>query len=550
MRLPLLILMVCGIGFVLVGGCTNTSAPPAVSPTMEQTPMPAVVQTTLSVSDDTLCGELVYCGYAPAGTQPVKSTRCDQLYTLRMQNDQKVLQCLKNPPETEGNNSVDTVPCIPGTGTAGVCAGYGIKSDRDTGLGGNAKDEPGWDGSIRQTGDGGYIVSGSINTDGSPGHGAEDMWVVKLNPSGIFQWQKVLGGRDRDESFSIQQTTDDGYILIGSTESDNTGDVGSNHGGSDIWVVKLSPGGDIQWQKVLGGAGFESGRSIEQTTDGGYILIGSTESDNTGDVGSNHGGSDIWVVRLSPGGGIQWQKVLGGADFESGRSIRQTTDGGYVLAGNTESDNTGNVGSNHGKSDIWVVKLNTAGDIQWQKVLGGSDREESFSIRRTTGGGSILTGTTDSDNTGDVGSNHGGSDVWVVRLNPAGAIQWQKLLGGNGFESGRSIAQTKDDGSILTGSTDSDNTGDVGTNPGGSAIWVVKINPAGDLQWEKVLGGNGFESGRSIEQTTDDGYILAGNTDSDNTGDVGSNPGGSATWVVKLNAGGAIQWQMVPGEVG
>ena len=116
------------------------------------------------------------------------------------------------------------------------------------------------------------------------------MWVVKLNPSGIFQWQKVLGGRDREESFSIQQTSDDGYILIGSTDSDNTGDVGSNHGESDIWVVKLSPGGDIQWQKVLGGAGFESGRSIEQTTDGGYILIGSTESDNTGDVGSNHGG--------------------------------------------------------------------------------------------------------------------------------------------------------------------------------------------------------------------------------------------------------------------
>jgi hypothetical protein len=376
------------------------------------------------------------------------------------------------------------------------------------------------------------------------------MWVVKLNPSGFVQWEKVLGGRDRDESFSMQQTTDDGYILIGSTDSDNTGDVGQNHGESDIWVVKLSPSGDIQWQRVLGGAGFESGRSIEQTTDGGYILIGSTDSDNTGDVGPNHGGSDIWVVKLSPGGGIQWQKVLGGAGFDSGRSIQQTTDGSYVLAGNTDSDNTGNVGSNHGGSDIWVVKLNTAGDIQWQQVLGGRDREESFSIHRTTGGGSILIGTTDSDNTGDVGSNHGASDVWVVRLNPAGAIQWQKLLGGEGFESGRSIDQTKDDGSLLTGSTDSDNTGDVGTNPGGSAIWVVKLNPAGDLQWEKVLGGNGFESGRSIEQTTDDGSILAGNTGSDNTGDVGSNPGGSALWVVKLNAGGAIQWQLIPGQAG
>jgi hypothetical protein len=556
MRLPILILIACGIGFVLVGGCTNTAS---TSPTVGQPATPTVEvpaplsQSTMPVSDtDTLCGELVYCGYAPAGSEilPVRSIRCDQLYTLRMQNDQKVLQCLKNPPEAEVNNSVVTTPCMPGTGTAGDCAGYGLQSDRDTGLDGSGNNEPGWDRSTRPTSDGGYIVSGSINTDVSPGHGAEDMWVVKLNPAGIIQWQKVLGGSDREESFSILQTTDDGYILIGSTDSDNSGDVGSNHGASDIWVVKLNPAGSIQWQKVLGGQGFETGRSIQHTMDNGYILIGSTDSDNSGDVGPNHGASDIWVVKLNPAGGIQWQKVLGGKGFEAGRSIDQMTDGGYILTGTTESDNSGNVGSNHGGSDIWVVKLNPAGDIQWQKVLGGSDREESFSIRRTNGGASILTGTTDSDNTGDMGSNHGGSDIWVVKLNPAGAILWQKVLGGNGFESGRSIEQTTDDGYILAGTTNNDDTGDVGSNHGGSAIWVVKLNPAGDLQWQKVLGGNGFESGRSIEQSKDDGYILAGNTDSDNSGDVGSNQGESAVWVVKLNPAGNIQWQIVPGEVG
>ena len=464
-----------------------------------------------------------------------------------MQNDQKVLQCLRNPPETVTNNSVVTPPCMPGTGN---CTGDILKSDRDTGLSGSGNNEPGWDRSSQQTSDGGYIVGGSINTEVSPGHGAEDMWVIKMNPAGTIQWQKVLGGKDRDEGFSTQQTTDDGYILIGSTDSSNTGDVGSNHGKSDIWVVKLNPAGDIEWQRVLGGAGFETGRSIGQTTDGGYILIGSTDSSSTGDVGPNHGGSDIWVVKLNPGGGIQWQQVLGGADYDAGRSIDQTTDGGYILAGNTESSDTGNVGPNHGGSDIWVVKLNTAGDIQWQQVLGGSDREESFSIHRTSDAGSILTGTTDSDNSGDVGPTHGGTDAWVVKLNPAGAIQWQRTLGGNGFETGRSIEQTSDEGSILTGSTDSDNTGNVGSNPGGSAVWVVRLNPAGDIQWEKVRGGNGFEAGRSIAQTSDDGYILAGITDSDDTGDVGPNHDGSVLWVVKLNPGGEIQWQLVPGEAG
>jgi hypothetical protein len=553
MQPSFLFLVLCCIVFVLVGGCTNTaSPPPAITPTMTQT-TPQTVQTTPPVSEsDTLCGELVYCGYAPAGSEipPVRSTRCDLLYTLRMQNDQDVLQCLKNPPVAEVTNSVVTPQCISGTGTAGTCPLNGLPSDRDTGLAGGGNNEAGWDRSTRPTGDGGYIVSGSITTDVSRGHGAEDMWVVKLNPAGIFQWEKVLGGSDRDQSFSIQQTADDGYILIGSTDSDNSGDSGPNHGGSDIRVVKLNSAGGIQWQKVLGGNGFETGRSIRQTTDNGYILIGSTDSDNSGDVGPTHGGSDIWVVKLNSVGSIQWQKVLGGAGFDAGRSIDQMTDGGYTLTGTTNSDNSGNVGPNHGKTDIWVVKLNTVGDIQWQKVLGGSGSEESFSIHRTAGGACVLTGSTDSDISGDVGANHGESDIWVVSLNPAGAILWQKVLGGKGFDVGRSIEQSVDDGYILAGSTTSDDTGDVGANHGGSAIWVVKLSPGGDLQWQKVLGGNGFEDGRSIEQSMDNGYILAGNTNSDNSGDVGANHGGSALWVVKLNQVGDIQWQMLPGEAG
>ena len=505
MKLPILIFMVCVIGFVLAGGCTNTaSTPPEVTPTMEQPATPTVqvpatlVQSTMPVSATyTVCGGLVSCGDTPTGveTQPVKS---------------------------EGNSS--------------------------SGRWGN--EESGWDRSLQQTSDSGYIVSGGINAEVSPGHGSEDMWVVKLNPVGTIQWQQALGGSDREESFSIRETLDGGYILTGVTDSDNTGDVGPNHGGSDIWVVKLKPSGGIQWQKVLGGKGFESGKSIYPTTDGGYILTGVTDSDNTGDVGPNHGGSDIWVVKLNQIGDIQWQQVLGGEGDESGRSILPTAGGEYILTGFTDSDNTGDVGPNHGGSDIWVVKLTPAGTILWQQVLGGSDREESFSIRQTLDTGFVLTGVTDSDNTGDVGPNHGGSDIWVVKLNPAGTIQWQKVLGGKAFESGRSIDPTTDGGYILTGVTDSDNTGDVGPNHGGSDIWVVKLFQTGDIQWQKVLGGDGDESGRSIQQTADGLYILSGVTDPDNTGNVGPNNGGSAIWLVKLNPVGTIEWQQVLGENG
>jgi hypothetical protein len=463
-----------------------------------------------------------------------------------MNNDQKVLQCLKNQPEPGGNNSGERSQCMQGIGTAEDCARYGILIDRDSGSGAIGKDETGSDSSIRQTKDDGYIVIGSIN-EVSSGYSTEDIRVVKLNPAGDIQWQKVLGGDGFDSGRSIEPTTDGGYILTGLTDSDNTGDVGPNHGGSDVWVVKLNPAGDIQWQKVLGGEGFDSGRSIDQATDGGYILTGLTDSDNTGDVGPNHGGSDVWVVKLNPAGIIQWQKVLGGEGFDSGRSIEHTPGGEFILTGVTDSDNTGDVGPNHGGSDVWVVKLNPAGIIQWQKVLGGYGFESGRDIVQATDGGYILTGPTDSDNTGDVGPNHGESDIWAVKLNPAGDIQWQKVLGGEGFESGRGTDQATDGGYILTGPTDSDNTGDVGPNHGGSDVWVVKLNPAGIIQWQKVLGGYGFESGRSIEHTTGGGFILTGLTDSDNTGDVGPNQGGSAIWVVKLNPGGDIQWQKVLG---
>ena len=269
MKLPILLIIFCVIGFVLVGGCTNnTSTPHTVTPTMEQPTTPTVqvpatiVQSTMPVSNtDTLCGELVYCGYAPAGfeMQPIKSSRCDQLDTLRMQNDQKVMQCLKNPNESSGNTIIEKLHCMQGIGTFEDCPGYGIKSDRDNGLAGSGNDESGRDRSIQQTTDGGYIVSGGINGEGSPGHGEEDMWVVKLNPAGTVQWQKVLGGSGREESFSIHQTTDGGYISLGYTTSNNSGDVGINHGGYDVWVVKINPIGTIQWQTVLGGDGDDSG---------------------------------------------------------------------------------------------------------------------------------------------------------------------------------------------------------------------------------------------------------------------------------------------------
>ena len=186
-----------------------------------------------------------------------------------------------------------------------------------------------------------------------------------------IEWQKCLGGTADDFANSIQQTSDGGFIVAGETRS-NDGDVSGNHGKSDAWVVKLNSLGDILWKKCLGGTGNDYARSIQQISDGGFILTGYTNSNN-GDVSGNNGYYDAWVVKLNSSGDILWQKCLGGTYDDYARSIQQTSDTGFILAGYTFS-NDGDVSGNHGFSDAWVVKLNSSGDIIWQKCFGGTMR--------------------------------------------------------------------------------------------------------------------------------------------------------------------------------
>ncbi|MEN6342770.1 MAG: hypothetical protein ABFC89_09450, partial [Methanospirillum sp.] len=252
-------------------------------------------------------------------------------------------------------------------------------------------------------------------------------WVVKLDGTGAIQWQKLLGGSSPDEGYAIQQTSDGGYILFGYSQSSTSGDVtGTNHGSDDYWVVKLSGTGATQWQQLLGGSGRDSGQSVQQTLDGGYILFGYSQSSASGDItGSNHGGIDYWVVKLDGTGAIQWQTLLGGSSSDEGTAIRQTPDGGYILVGYSESSASGNVlGTNHGGYDCWVVKLDDTGAIQWQELAGGSGYDLGSSVQLTADGGYILVGYSQSSASGDItGTNHGFFDAWIVKLKAAPGIR-------------------------------------------------------------------------------------------------------------------------------
>ncbi|MEI8204162.1 MAG: T9SS type A sorting domain-containing protein [Bacteroidota bacterium] len=398
---------------------------------------------------------------------------------------------------------------------------------------------------IQQTNDGGYIVAGyssSSNGDLTGNHGGYDVWVVKLNAMGSIQWQKNYGGSEHDYAFSIQQTIDGGYIVGGTTES-NDGDVVGNHGSftvPDFWILRLDQSGNLLWQKCLGGSGAETCNSIRQTNDGGYILAGETDGSTDGDVTVNHGDIDYWIVKLGASGNIQWQKSLGGSGRETPYSIIQTNDGGYIVAGESNNCN-----GNHGDFDAWIVKLDTSGNIQWEKSLGGSSIDASYSIRQTSGGGYIVAGNTLSNN-GDVSGNHSIAgpygDGWVVKLNASGTIQWQKCLGGSFDDWANSIWQTNEGGYIvacITKSQDQDVSGNHDTTSNYWDYWAVKLNNTGNIQWQKCLGGSDADEVYSVQQTSDEGFIFAGSTYSIN-GDVTGNHGGEDFWIVKLNPFNAI----------
>jgi Ricin-type beta-trefoil lectin domain-like/Secretion system C-terminal sorting domain/Bacterial Ig-like domain (group 2) len=358
-----------------------------------------------------------------------------------------------------------------------------------------------------------------------------------------IQWQKVLGGADSESANAVDATTDGGSILVGTTGSSNSGDVGTNHGGADIWVIKLSASGAVQWKKLLGGAADDVGYSVQQTTDGGYIIVGDTHSSNTGDVGSNHGFADVWVVKLNASGTILWQKVLGGSKDDFATSVQQTKDGGYILTGSTQSSNSGDVGLNHGEQDIWVVKLDALGIIQWQKVLGGTQREEAKTIQQTTDGNYIVGGFTTSPTSGDlVDSGSAWGSAWIVKLNASGTILWQKVIWGySGKAEVNAIQQTTDGGCIVAGYLDSYSY-PIDSLPGLSAdFWVMKLDALGTVQWEKFFGGEEDDYARSVQQTTDGGYIVSGYTKSSNSGNSGVSIPGNL--IVKLNASGNVEWK-------
>jgi hypothetical protein len=396
---------------------------------------------------------------------------------------------------------------------------------------------------IDRTIDGGYVLAGhaqgyaqgpdgDINTH----HGGRDAWIVKVSAMGTLEWEHCFGGSDTDEFFAVQQTADGGYIAAGSTSSwnSNSGDcvpMGDTGVGSML-VVKLASDGSLEWKRCLGGSMAEWGRSVVQTSDGGFLVAGRTSSNN-GDVTGNHGGVDAWLVKLTPAGAIEWQRCFGGPGNDWAWEITPTQDGGHVVAG-TSNSNDPILPGIYGIYDMWVFKIDLNGILEWERFFGGSAHDRARGIRQVADGGYIIAGETNSPD-GDMGCNLGGDDIWLAKLTTNGSLEWSRCFGGSGGEYAHAVMQTTTATYRVAGRThsmDGDVLGHYG-NTNGDA-WLLEIAEDGELLWQRPVGGSAYEIFYSMAVFDPDGsFLVAGGTGSIDGDLEGLNCSGDM-WVVKL----------------
>jgi len=392
-------------------------------------------------------------------------------------------------------------------------------------------------------------------------------------PTSILQWQKCFGSSGNDFGYSIVSNPN-AYFLAGYTEGNN-GNVSGNHGSQDAWVIKTDLDGTLLWQKAIGGSAGDYADAIVATADGGSVVAGYTNSNN-GDIAGTHGGGDVFLVKLTSSGAIEWEKTIGGSGYDRARALISTPDGGFAFAGQTTSsdgDLAGVPGSNlisDGKA--WLVKINNAATIEWQTIIAfdGAKDDVAYSMTQAADGGYTIAGRTlsiadvpgicvanvsssgnlnwrtttgagglawsvarSSSNDGYVITGYTATNAAVVKLDNNGVIQWQKIFGGSssGGIQGKAIVSAGQ-GYMITGSTNSKN-GDIIASKGGDDMFVLQLDANGNKISSNVFGGKGSDMGRAILASPDGSYVVAGQTDSNN-GDVSGNHGLSDLWLVKV----------------
>jgi hypothetical protein len=345
-----------------------------------------------------------------------------------------------------------------------------------------------------ETKDSGYVIAGWTDSYGA---GKLDAWLIKTDAAGNEIWNETYGGLRDDVSYFVQETMDDKYILIGRTKSYGVGDY-------DVWLIKTDSEGNEEWNRTFGGPNYDSGSSVLQTKDGGYIITGVTESYGAGDL-------DVWLIKTDSEGNEEWNRTFGGPLNDSANSALKTKDGGYIFTGYTQSYGIGD-------RDLWLVKTDSNGNELWNKTFGGFNDDMGSSIRELNTGGYIIAGGVNAVYNAEVHRSAG--DAWLINVDRNGTMRWNKTLsfGNSGYNIATSIQETKDDGYILTGYS---------FGLGFQRAWALKADQEGNLRWTKTFDRRGNKDLRSIKIVGNDEYLLAGSFGTYETGDLDA-------WMIKI----------------
>lgn len=422
----------------------------------------------------------------------------------------------------------------------------GCKSDDDTTSSssktiktyGGTKNDSGQ--SVISTTDGGYAILGFTQSmDGDitdKQNESFDYWVLKFDATDQLQFSKTYGGTADDRGKSIIQTQDGGYAILGSSFSTDE-DVSENAGLEDYWLAKLDASGTISWQKSFGYQGTDSGISVIQTNNNGYLITGvldvtASNGEGNSDARNNrHAGGDYWAIKLDASGNFEWSRYFGGNFSDTPEGVVETQDGSFIIAGGSDSADT-DISSNIGTYDFWVIKISATGDLIWEKSFGGDEIDEARAIIDSGDGNFIIAGDTRSS-TNNVSNNNGAADLWVIKISADGDLIWEKSLGGSGFDVARDIKRTQDNGFILAGSSRSSDI-DVSENKGQNDAWIVKLNSDGNIEWENSFGGSNIDFAYGVAELNNQTIIAVGDTTS-NDGDITENKGFSDLLIIKIN---------------
>ena len=420
------------------------------------------------------------------------------------------------------------------------------------------------------TADGGYLVGGDSNTgingdkteDQKGGNDTDagpydDFWLVKLSAQGKIEWDKTYGGNGYDFLESLEPTQDGGYILGGTSTTGKNGDkTEASRGNSDYWIVKLDAAGKKVWDKTIGGDYVDDLSAVHELPNGGYLLAGSSRSAKGQDKSQDSKGHfDYWIVQVDATGKKVWDKTIGGDQVDALASVAFTSDGSYLLGGSSASGKSGDkteankrVESKGDSYDYWLVKVKdetTPTTTQWNKRYGGKGRDNFTGVIKTTDGGYLSGGYTESGISGDKSqASQGKNDYWIVKSDQNGKKQWEKRYGGNEDDYLNRVIQTQEGGYLLAGSSYSGKSGDKSeASRGDRDYWLVKVDAQGNKEWDKAYGGSGQDELQKVVQLASGEYVLGGSSGSPVSGDQTQlSQGFTDLWLVKVSASGTKLW--------